>query len=124
MARTHRTTHRSTGRLPIGQLAPQNVPQPQESQPDVPQEASQEEEPFEIELVVPESPTAQDSPGEEQQQLGDQDTEDKTNKEHLHLHHHTSLVWRSSCELAPPPSHKPKTPWMQKIGSRGLKRNS
>jgi hypothetical protein len=58
------------------------VPQPQESQPDVPQEASPEEEPFEIELVVPESPTAQDSSAEEQQQPGDQDTEDKTNKEH------------------------------------------
>jgi hypothetical protein len=32
--------------------------------------------------VVPESPTAQDSPAEEQHQLGDQDTEDKTNEEH------------------------------------------
>jgi hypothetical protein len=58
------------------------VPQPQESQPDVPQEASPEEEPFEIELVVPESPTAQDSPAEEQQQPEDHDTEDKTNEEH------------------------------------------
>jgi hypothetical protein len=67
MAHTHRTTRKSTGRLPIGQLAPRNVPQPQESQPDLPQEASPEEEPFEIELVVPESPTAQDSPPEEQQ---------------------------------------------------------
>jgi hypothetical protein len=82
MARTRRTTCKSTGRLPVGQLVPQNVPQPQEAQPDVPQEASPEEEPFEIELVVPESPTAQDSPAEEQQQPGDQDTEDKTNKEH------------------------------------------
>jgi hypothetical protein len=43
--------------------------------------ASPEEEPFEIELVVPESPTAQDSPAEEQQPE-DHDTEDKTNKEH------------------------------------------
>jgi hypothetical protein len=58
------------------------VPQPQESQPDVPHEASQEEEPFEIELVVPESPTAQDSPVEEQQQPKDQDIEDKANKEY------------------------------------------
>jgi hypothetical protein len=41
------------------------MPQPQESQPDVPQEASPEEEPFEIELVVPKSPTAQDSPAKE-----------------------------------------------------------
>jgi hypothetical protein len=82
MAHTHRTARKSTGHLPVGQLAPRNVPQPQESQPDVPQEASPEEEPFEIESVVPESPTAQDSPAEEQQQLGDQDTEDKTNEEH------------------------------------------
>jgi hypothetical protein len=47
-------------------LAPQNVPQPQESQPDAPQEASPEEEPFEIELIIPESPTAHDSLAEEQ----------------------------------------------------------
>jgi hypothetical protein len=32
--------------------------------------------------VILESPTAQDSPAEEQQQLEDHDTEDKTNKEH------------------------------------------
>jgi hypothetical protein len=62
-----RTARKSTGCLPVGQLAPQNVPQPQESQPDAPQDASQEEEPFEIELVVPESPMAQGSPVEEQQ---------------------------------------------------------
>jgi hypothetical protein len=82
MTRTCRTARKSTGRLPIGQLAPQNVPQPPESQPDVPQEASPEEEPFEIELVVPESPTAQDSPTEEQQQPKDQDVEDKANEEY------------------------------------------
>jgi hypothetical protein len=65
MARTHRTARKSTGRLPVGQLAPRNMPQPQESQPNIPQEASPEEEPFEIELVVPESPTAQDTSAEE-----------------------------------------------------------
>jgi hypothetical protein len=81
MARTRRTARKSTGRLPIGQLAPRNVPQPQESQPNITQEASLEEEPFEIELVVPESPIAQDSPAEEQQPE-DHDTEDKTNEEH------------------------------------------
>jgi hypothetical protein len=81
MAHTHRTARKSTGRLPVGQLAPRNVPQPQESQPDIPQEASPEEEPFEIELVVLESPTAQDSPDEEQQPE-DHGTEDKTNEEH------------------------------------------
>jgi hypothetical protein len=82
MARTYHTARKSTGRLPVGQLAPRNVPQPQESQPDVPQEASPEEEPFEIELVIPESPIAQDSPAKEQQQPEDHDTEDKTNEEH------------------------------------------
>jgi hypothetical protein len=82
MARTRHTARKSTGRLPVGQLAPRNVPQPQESQSDVSQEASPEEEPFEIELVVPESPTAQDSPTEEQQQSGGHDTEDKTDEEH------------------------------------------
>jgi hypothetical protein len=61
MARTRCIARKSTDRLPVGQLAPRNVPQPQESQPDIPQEASPEEEPFEIELVVLESPTAQDS---------------------------------------------------------------
>jgi hypothetical protein len=80
MARTHRTACKSTGHLPVGQLAPQNMPQSQESQPDIPQEATPEEEPFEIELVVPESPTAQDSLAEEQQPE-DPGTEDKTDKE-------------------------------------------
>jgi hypothetical protein len=77
MARTRRTTRKSTARLPVGQRAPRNMPQPQESQPDIPQEASPEEEPFEIELVVPESPTAQ-----EDVPMEDHDTEDKTNEEH------------------------------------------
>jgi hypothetical protein len=80
MARTRRTARKSTGRLPIGQLAPWNVLQPQESQSDIPQEETPEEEPFEIELVVPESPTAQDSPAEVQQPE-DPGTEDKTNEE-------------------------------------------
>jgi hypothetical protein len=82
MACTHRTTCKSTGRLPVGQLAPRNMPQPQESQPDVPQETSPEEKPFEIELVVPESSTAQDSPAEEQQQPNDHDIENKANEEY------------------------------------------
>jgi hypothetical protein len=82
MARTRRTARKSTSRLPVGQLAPQNVPQPQESQPDIPQETTPEEESFEIELVVPESPTAQDSPVEEQQPE-DPGTEDKTDEEQL-----------------------------------------
>jgi hypothetical protein len=82
MARTHHTTRKSTNRLPVGQLATQNVPCPQESQPDAPQHASQEEEPFVIELVVPESPMAQVSPVGEQQQAEDHDVEDKADKEY------------------------------------------
>jgi hypothetical protein len=81
MAHTRRTARKSTGRLPVGQLAPRNVLQPPESQPNVPQEASPEEEPLKIELVVPESPMAQDSPAEKQQ-LEDHGTEDKTDEEH------------------------------------------
>jgi hypothetical protein len=80
MAYTHHTARKSTGHLPVSQLAPQNVPQPQESQPDIPQEASPEEEPFKIELVVPKSTTAQDSLAEVQQ-LEDHGTEDKTDEE-------------------------------------------
>jgi hypothetical protein len=51
MTRTRHTARKSTDRLPVGQLAPQNVAQPQESQPDVPQEASPEEEPFKIYMI-------------------------------------------------------------------------
>jgi hypothetical protein len=58
------------------------VPQPQESHLDVPQEATPEKEPFKIELVVPESPTAQDSLSEEQQPE-DPGTEDKMDEEQL-----------------------------------------
>jgi hypothetical protein len=82
MTHTHHTTRKSIGHLPIGQLAPQNVPCPQESQPDALQHVSQEEEPFVIELVVPESPTAQGSPAEEQQQPEDHDIEDKADEEY------------------------------------------
>jgi hypothetical protein len=74
MALTRRTARKSTGRLPIGQLAPRNVLQPRE--------ATSEEEPFEIELVVPESPTTQDLPVEEQQPE-DPGTEDKTDEGQL-----------------------------------------
>jgi hypothetical protein len=58
-------------------LAPQDVPQPQEPQHDSPPHASQEEEPFEIELVIPRSLAAQGAPAEEQQQDHDADNEDE-----------------------------------------------
>jgi hypothetical protein len=81
MAHTHRTARKSTNRPPIGQLAPQNVPRPQESQPNVPQHASHQEESFSIEVVVPESPMAQGSHAEEQQQPKNHDIEDEADEE-------------------------------------------
>jgi hypothetical protein len=45
----------------------------------------QEEETFEIELVIPESPTARGSPAEEQQQPKDHDVEDKAGEEYSTL---------------------------------------
>jgi hypothetical protein len=74
--------HRPTARWSAGTSERATTPEPQ---PNVPQEASPEEDPFEIELVVPESPTAQDSPAEEQQQPKDQDIEDKANEEYTPL---------------------------------------
>jgi hypothetical protein len=58
MTHTHRIARKSTDHLAVSQLTLQNVPRPQELQPDAPQHASQEEEPFVIELVVPEIPMA------------------------------------------------------------------
>jgi hypothetical protein len=59
MFRTRLTARKSTDRQPTGQLAPHDVipSQSQESQPNSPQLVSQEE-PFVIEVVVPESPEA------------------------------------------------------------------
>jgi hypothetical protein len=64
MARTRLTARKSIGRQPTGQLAPQNVPLPQEPHHDSSPCASQEEEPFEIELVVPGSQASQGTPTE------------------------------------------------------------
>jgi hypothetical protein len=68
MASTRLIAHKNTDRQPPGQLAPRDVPPPQEAQHDSPPQTSQDEEPFEIELVVPGSPAAQGAPAEEQQQ--------------------------------------------------------
>jgi hypothetical protein len=48
----------------------------------MPQHVSQEEEPFVIELVVPESLAAEGTPAKEQQQHEDHDIEDKADEEH------------------------------------------
>jgi hypothetical protein len=66
MARTHLTAYNCTDCEPTCQFAPWDVPQPQEPCQDSPPCASQEEEPIEIELVVPGSPIAQGAPTEEQ----------------------------------------------------------
>jgi hypothetical protein len=62
-------------------------PQSQESQHDLPQLMSQEEEPFDIEIVVPESLEYQDAPTEEheQQQVNDDDNEDDDDEEYSPL---------------------------------------
>jgi hypothetical protein len=79
MVRPHRTARESTDRQPVGQLAPWDVP-PQQQMQHVPQE----EEPFEIELVVLGSPGAQGTPDEEEQQQQDND-EGKDNEEYSPL---------------------------------------
>jgi hypothetical protein len=67
MAATRLTARKSTGHQPTSQLAPLNVPPLQELHHDSPPRASQEEEPFEIELVVPGSQAAQGVAVEEQE---------------------------------------------------------
>jgi hypothetical protein len=89
MARSCPTARKSTDCQPTGQLAPWNMPPPLEPQHDSPPRASQEEEPFEIELVVHGGPTAQGSPAEEQQQQQDHNVdnedEDKDDEEYSPL---------------------------------------
>jgi hypothetical protein len=85
IARTHLTDRKSTDRQSTGQLAPQDMPLPQEPQHDSTPCASQEEEPSEIELVVLGSPASQGGPAEEEQQQEDHDVdnEDEDDDEYL-----------------------------------------
>jgi hypothetical protein len=86
MAHTRLIASRSIDHQPTGQLGPRNVPQPKEPQHDSPPHASQEEKPFEIELVVPRSSAAQGAPTEEQQQEEyDIDNEDEDDEEYSPL---------------------------------------
>ena len=83
MVRPRRTARKSTGRQPTGQLAPHDMPQPQELQ-----HVPQEEEPIEIQLVVPGSQEPQDTPAEEQQQQQgdcDDNNEDEDDEEYSPL---------------------------------------
>jgi hypothetical protein len=84
MARTRLTARKNTGHQPTGLLAPRNVPPPQEPHHDSQPRASQEEEPFEIELVVSGSQAAQGASAEEQQQEEDHDidNEDEDDEEY------------------------------------------
>jgi hypothetical protein len=130
MARTRLTACKSTGRQPTGQLAPQNVPPLQEPHHDSPPCASQEQEPFEIELVVPNTQPAQGAPTEEQQQQEDHDVDNKdkddeeysplSNNEGEKLYRDTDKRESFSVE-APIPTGRVRTwasPPPQDIGSR------
>jgi hypothetical protein len=83
MAHTHLTAHKSTGHQPTGQLALQDVT-PSQSQQNSPELVSQEE-PFEIEIVVPKSPKAQDTPTEEPEQQQVEDDGDDDDEEYSPL---------------------------------------
>jgi hypothetical protein len=87
MTHTCLTARKNTGHQCTGQLAPQNVPPPQEPHHDSPPRASQEEEPFEIELVVLGSQAAQGVPTEEQllQEDYDVNNEDEDDEEYSPL---------------------------------------
>jgi hypothetical protein len=87
MARTRLTTRKGTSRQSTSQLAPQNVPPPEEPHHDSPPRASQEQEPFEIELVVLGSQAAQGTPAEalQQQEDHDIDNEDEDDEEYSPL---------------------------------------
>jgi preprotein translocase subunit SecD len=54
MVHPRRTARKSTGRLPVSQLAPRGVPPQQEPQHDSPNYVLQEEKPSEIVVMVPE----------------------------------------------------------------------
>jgi hypothetical protein len=85
MPHTRLIARKSTSHQPSGQFAPRDMPQPQEPQHDSPPHTSQEEEPFEIELVVTGSLAAQGAPAEEQQQDHDIDNEDEDDEEYSPL---------------------------------------
>jgi hypothetical protein len=52
MVHPRHTAYKSTGHLPVGQMAPRDVSPQQEPQHDSPQYISQEEDSFKIEVMV------------------------------------------------------------------------
>jgi hypothetical protein len=77
MVRTHRTARKSTGRQPIEQLAPRDVPPQQEPQPDSPKE----EEPLEIIVTLPTGEDSQEAHPMPQNHDHDQQEEEDNEKE-------------------------------------------
>jgi hypothetical protein len=75
MSRTRHTAQKSTGRQPIRQLVPRNVPPQQEPQHDSPQE----DEPFEIVVTVPAGEDTQEA--QPMPQNDDHDQREKENNE-------------------------------------------
>jgi hypothetical protein len=67
MVRFHCTAHKSTGHQPVGPIAPRDVPPQQEPQHDSPQYVPQEEDPFEIVVMVLTGEDAQEATEEAQQ---------------------------------------------------------
>jgi hypothetical protein len=77
MVRTRRIARKSTGRQPTGQLVARDVPPQQEPQPDSPQE----EEPFEIVVIVPVGENSQEAQTMPQNRDHDQQVEEDNEKE-------------------------------------------
>jgi hypothetical protein len=65
MVHPHHTTHESTRRLPVGQLALQDVPPQQEPQHGPAQNVPQEKDPYEVELMAPKGQRPQVESAEE-----------------------------------------------------------
>jgi hypothetical protein len=80
MARTRRTSQKSTGRQPPGQLAPRNVPPQSEPQPDSPQHIPQGEDSFEIVVTVPVGEDTQEAQHMPQNDEHDQQEEENNEK--------------------------------------------
>jgi hypothetical protein len=77
MVRTRHTARKCTESQPTGQLAPRDVPPQQLPQPDSPQE----EEPFEIVVIVPAGEDSQEAQSMPQNHNHDQQEEEDSEKE-------------------------------------------
>jgi hypothetical protein len=89
MVHPRRTACKSTGRLPVGQLAPRDAPPQQEPHHDSPQNIPQEEEeePFEVVVVAPEEQEPQGAMAEELQLLQDEENDANNNDNHNDENH-------------------------------------